>query len=177
MTRDEKTRGGRRAIIAVARHPSLVTGCLFAGALLLAGCKPSEDGAATSFAPLDATNHSQGFTSLGYYPAPNQLQVKMRLSGTEAQPLPGGLLLIKQPKLESYRTNGALQAVIEAPECIYDTQSNTVNSAGHLHLQNADGTLRTDGDGFLWRQDDSSLTISNHVHTVIVTGSELKTGL
>ena len=99
------------------------------------------------------------------------------MSGAEAQPLPGGILIIKQLKLETFHTNGTPQAVVEAPECIYDTVNDTANSAGHLHLQNGDGTLRTDGDGFLWRQEDSSLTISNHVHTVIVTGPEQKAGL
>lgn len=91
--------------------------------------------------------------------------------------MPGGILIIKQLRLETFYTNGTLQAVVEAPECIYDTVNNTANSAGHLHLQNGDGTIQTDGDGFLWRQKDSSLTISNHVHSVIATGAEMKTGL
>ena len=34
-------------------------------------------------------------------------------------------------------------------------------------LQTGDGKFRVEGDGFLWRQNDSFLTISNHVHTVI----------
>ena len=154
------------------RPATLVTGLLLAGAVLLAGCKKSGDSAAHSPARPDATNHSQGFISSGYYPAPNSTQVKMRLTGVDAQPLPGNLLVvIKQPKLESFYTNGGLRAVMEAPECIYDTQSNTVNSAGHLQLRNGDGKLRIEGDGFLWRQDDSSLTISNHVYSVVKTSA------
>ncbi len=60
-----------------------------------------------------------------------------------------------------FNTNGILQAVIEAPDCIYDTAHNTANSAGHLQLRTGDGKIRVEGDGFLWRRDDSFLTISN----------------
>jgi hypothetical protein len=103
--------------------------------------------------------------------------MKSRLSGAEAQPLPGGLLVIKLFKLETFNTNGSPQVVVEAPECVYDTANNTANSPGHLQLRSSDGKIRTEGDGFLWRQDDSFLTISNHVRTVIETGSEMNIGL
>jgi hypothetical protein len=103
--------------------------------------------------------------------------MKSRLSGAEAQPEPDGLLVIKQFKLETFTTNGNPQVVVEAPECIYDTLQNTANSAGHLQLQNGDGKIRVEGDGFLWRRKDSFLTISNHVHIVIETGPEMNIGL
>jgi hypothetical protein len=118
-----------------------------------------------------------GFTSVEYFAQPNQTHMKSRLSGTEAQPLPGGLLVIKQLKLETFATNGSPQAVVEAPECVYDTLHSTANSAGHLRLRSGNGKIRTEGDGFLWRQDDSFLTISNHVHTVFETGPEMNIGL
>ena len=118
-----------------------------------------------------------GFTSVEYFAQPNQTQTKSRLSGAEAQPLPGGLLVIKDLKLETFNTNGSPQAIVESPECVYDTQHNTANSAGHLKLQSGDGKIRTEGDGFLWRQDDSFLTISNHVHIMIETGPEMNLGL
>jgi hypothetical protein len=122
-------------------------------------------------------SHARGFTSVEYYPAPLQQQMRSRLSGAEGQPLPGGLLVIKQLKLETFNTNGSPQAVVEAPECVYDTFNYTASSAGHLRLQSGDGKIRAEGDGFLWRQDDSLLTISNNVHTVIETGPEMKAGL
>jgi hypothetical protein len=169
--RNEKTAAARRATSPVTRHPSLVTGLLFAGAVLLAGCKPSRDGASGTSTPPDATNHSQGFTYVEYFPAPNLTRVKTRLSGAEAQPLPGGLLVIKQARLEAFNTNGSPQAIAEAPECVYDTVNRTANSAGHLRMQSGDGKIRTEGDGFLWRQDDSFLTISNHVDSAIKTSA------
>ena len=119
--------------------------------------------------PPDAASRTRDFASVEYYAPPNQQQMKSRLSGAEAQPLPGGLLVIRQFKLETFTTNGSPQAVVEAPECIYDTLHNTANSAGHLQLRSGDGKIRTEGDGFLWRRSDNSLTISNNVHTVIKT--------
>lgn len=115
-----------------------------------------------------------GFTSVEYFPQPNQTRMKSRLAGAEAQPLPGGLLVIKQLKLETFTTNGSPQAVVEAPECIYDTVHDMANSAGHLQLQSGDGKIRTEGDGFLWRQDDSFLTISNNVRTAIENSPAIK---
>jgi hypothetical protein len=149
---------------------------LLAG-VLLAGCKKSGDIAVDTPAPQDAAGHTRDFTYVEYYTQPNPTQMKSRLSGAEAQPEPGGLLVIKQFKLETFKTNGSPQAIVEAPECVYDTLHNTANSAGHLQLQSGDGKIRTEGDGFLWRQDDSFLTISNHVHTVIETGPEMNAGL
>lgn len=144
---------------------------LIAGAVVLAGCSKSGDNAVDNVPPPDAASHASNFTSVEYFPAPLQRQVKSRLTGAEAQPLPGGLLVIKQLRLEAFNQNSNLQAVIEAPECIYDAQENTADSAGHLQLQSGDGKIRTEGDGFLWREDDSFLTISNNVHTVIKAGA------
>jgi hypothetical protein len=141
---------------------------LLAG-VLLAGCKKSGDIAADAPVSKDAAGHTRDFACVEYYTQPNPTQMKSRLSGAEAQPEPGGLLVIKQFKLETFNTNGSPQAIVEAPECIYDTPNNTVNSAGHLQLRSSDGKIRTEGDGFLWRQDDSFLTISNNVYTVIKT--------
>ena len=145
---------------------SAITVLPVVAALLICGAR--------GLAQPGVTSHARGFSSVEYYPVPLQQQMKSRLSGAEAQPMPGGLLIIKQLKLELFNTNGAPQAVVQAPECVYDTQNYTASSAGHLQLQSGDGKIRTEGDGFLWRQEDSFLTISNHVHTVIITGPETK---
>lgn len=115
--------------------------------------------------------HASDFTSTEYYPPPNQQQVKSILSGTEALPQPGGLLLIKHLKLEVFGLDGKLEWVVEAPECIYDTFKGVANSPGHLEVQTGDGKFHVEGEGFLWRQNDSFLTISNNVHTVVEHGA------
>ena len=153
-------RTARRAV------PALL---FFCAALLFSGAR--------GLAQPGVVSHARDFTSVEYYAAPTQQQVKSRLSGAEAQPLAGGLLVIKQFRLETFNTNGSPQAIVEAPECVYDTLHYTASSAGHLQLQSGDGKIRVEGDGFLWRQDNSFLTISNHVRTVIETGLETNTGL
>ena len=106
------------------------------------------------------------FSSVEYYEAPHQQQIKSRMSGAEAEPLEGGSLLIKQLKLEAFDENGKLQFVITAPECVYDPVKGVAASPGEMHVRTGDQQLQIDGTGFLWRQSDSSLTISNQ-ETVI----------
>jgi hypothetical protein len=125
----------------------------------------------------NTTGHANDFSSVEYFDAPHQSQMKSRLSGAEARPLAGGLLVIQNLKLEIFDTNGAPEVVIKAPHCVYNTQSGEANSPGHLWLETGDGDSHVEGDGFLWRQSSSLLTISNHVRTVIEKISETKAGL
>jgi hypothetical protein len=123
-----------------------------------------------------AAGHASDFSSVQYFDPPLAQQMKSRLSGAEAQPQPGGLLAVKQLKLEMFSTNGATEAVVEAPECLYDTLNGMASSPGHLQMRTGDGNLSIAGDGFLWRQTNECLIISNHVQTVIQGALESKTG-
>jgi hypothetical protein len=114
------------------------------------------------------SGHASDFTTTEYYP--DQKHVKTILSGAEAVPQSGGLLVIKQLKLEKFDLNGRRECVVTAPECIYDTRAYTASSAGPLQLQNGDGKFQVAGEGFLWRQTNSFLTISNQVRTRIENG-------
>ena len=107
------------------------------------------------------------FSSVEYYQAPHQQQIKSRMSGAEADPIEGGLLRIRQLKLEAFDENGKVQFIVTAPECIYDPMKGVANSTGALHMQTGDEQVQIDGQGFLWRQAASLLTISNQVQTVI----------
>ena len=152
-----------RLAIGVTGHLPPVTRTLVAAILLLL--------AATGVsAQTNILSHASDFTSVEYYPPPNQQQVKSRLSGAEAQPLPGGLLAIKQLKLEVFRPNGDPEIVVNAPECIYNQFEGTASSPGRLEVQTGDSRIRVEGEGFSWRQNDSFLTISNQVRTIIKTG-------
>lgn len=133
--------------------------------------------AAAVRAQQSTTGHASDFTSVEYFEPPHQQQMKSRLSGAEARPQAGGLLVITELKLEIFDTNGAPEVVIRAPHCVYDTQKGVANSPGHLRLETGDGDSHVEGDGFLWRQSSSLLTISNHVRTVIEKTSETKAGL
>jgi hypothetical protein len=113
------------------------------------------------------SGHASDFTSVQYFDPPNQRQLKTRMAGASAQPLAGGLLVIKQLKLEDFGADGKTEYIAAAPDCIYDTLNGTANSAGQLNVQSGDGKIRIAGEGFLWRQNGQSLTISNRVHTVL----------
>jgi hypothetical protein len=123
---------------------------------------PARDGAQP-----EPASRASNFTSVEYYDAPHAQQMKSRLSGAEAQPQPDGLLLIKQLKLETFSVDGKPGIVVNAPECLYDTMNGVASSPGHLRVRTGDGKFRVAGEGFLWRQSDEFLTISNHVQTVI----------
>ncbi len=107
------------------------------------------------------------FSSVEYYQAPYQRQIKSRMSGAEAEPIEGGLLLIRQLKLEAFDEKGKLQFTVTAPECVYDPMKGVAHSGGELHMRTGDEQVQVEGQGFLWRQADSLLTISNQVQTVI----------
>jgi hypothetical protein len=119
--------------------------------------------------------HASDFTSTEYYEPPHQRQIKSVLSGAEALPQPGGQLIIKQLKLETFDLDGKLEITIMAPECIYDTFKGVANSPGHLQVHTGDGKFRVEGEGFLWRQSDQFLTISNNVRTVVENGATMNT--
>ena len=126
-------------------------------------------------AQQNGLQHANNFTSTEYYGPTNQQQIKSILSGAEALPQPGGLLIIKQLKLEMFNPDGKLEWVVNAPECVYDTFKGVANSPGHLEVRTGDGKIRTDGDGFLWRQSEQNLTISNNVCSVFENGAKIIT--
>jgi hypothetical protein len=115
---------------------------------------------------------ASGFSAVEYYPASQQIRV--RTSGADGTQV-GNKYLVTQFKLEWFAPDGHLEWVATAPECLMDQVNEVASSPSHLILQTGDGKMRVDGDGFLWRQKESSLTISNHL--VQVTESSLaKTG-
>jgi len=115
--------------------------------------------------------HASNFTSNMYYEPPNDRQVKMKISGAEALPLPDGLLDVRQLKIEKFSLDNKLEATVLAPQCTLAPLDGIASSAGPLELLTGDDKLRITGEGFLWQQTNSSLTISNHVYTVIQTGN------
>lgn len=102
-----------------------------------------------------------------YYDAPHETRMKSLLQGEEAVPEAEGKILIKKLKLETFREDGGGEFVMQADDCLYDTSRRTAESPGPLVMKTADGRFSTEGEGFLWRESDSVLIISNRVHTVI----------
>jgi len=75
--------------------------------------------------------------------------------------------LVTEAKLQTFRENGDGELVVETPQCVHDRDERSVSSAAPLHAQTADGKFLIEGEGFLWLQTNSSLTVSNRVHTTI----------
>jgi hypothetical protein len=126
-------------------------------------------------AQQNTTGHANDFSSVEYFEPPHQTMMKSRLSGAEAQPLAGGLLVIQQLKLETFDSNGVPGIIVKAPHCVYDTVHGVASSPGHLRLETADGGSHVEGDGFLWLQASQSLYISNNVQSEFETVAKGKT--
>jgi hypothetical protein len=115
--------------------------------------------------------HARDFTTESFFEPPHEQQVKLRLSGSDASPLPGGLMDLKQMHVETFTADAKPEMVVRAPQCTYELSDGGVaSSAGPVEIQSADGKFYVAGDGFLWRQNDNVLTISNSVRTVIKSG-------
>ena len=122
---------------------------------------------ATSNAQPAGVGSVQGFTLPEYYDPPNQNQLKTLVSGSQASFQAGGILSVTSLKAEMFRPTGEREVIIISPECTYDTGRREGSSTNRLELQSGDGRVRIEGIGFLWRQNESTLIISNRVHTVI----------
>lgn len=117
--------------------------------------------------------YATNFSSVTYFEPPHEQQVKIRLSGAEALPLPDARFDLKRMKVENFNADGKLEAEVLAPQCVYAVLDHVANSPGHLELRSGDGKFYVEGDGFLWQEKDRSLIISNHVHTVIKVGNSM----
>ena len=126
--------------------------------------------AARNHAQQVPVGHATAFTTDMYYEPPYAEQVELKLSGDEALP-DDARLDIKDLQVQFYSTNGTMQVVAHAPQCTYAPLDQVANSTGHLDLDSGDGRFHLEGEGyqFVFASTNSSLIISNHVHTVIQT--------
>ena len=132
-----------------------------AGLLLAAGAQ----------AQLMPVSSGTNLSTVIYCDPPHEQQVKARLSGAQMSSLPGTLYDVKKLRIETFGTNGAPEAVVEAPQCIYAPLDGVANSPGHLDMTLDDGRIHVQGEGFLWHQNEYSLIISNQQRTVIKMGT------
>lgn len=102
-----------------------------------------------------------------YYEAPNQRQLKSLLVGAVAEPNADGQIKVTKLRVETYRENGAVESVVEAPECVYNYKTREASSTGQIEARTGDDRMSIQGEGFLLTLTNKSLTISNNVRTVI----------
>lgn len=110
----------------------------------------------------------KGFKVAQPFPAPHEKQTKSLLEGGLATPARGGYVLSEGVTLRVFSESNTVQLVVRSRECFYNSSNHTVHSAGPLQMQTADGKFSIEGKGFYWEQTNSSLFISNQVHTVIM---------
>lgn len=110
----------------------------------------------------------KNFSVPDYFDPPNQNRMKSLLRGAEAEPQPTGRVLIRELHVETYRLDGTTEFIIRAPECLYDAGAQVASSAGRFEARNGEGKIFIEGEGFRWQQIDSTFTISNRVHTLIL---------
>lgn len=108
---------------------------------------------------------AKGFSSVTYFEAPHEQQIKIRMTGSEIIPQSFSLFDVRKLKIEQFNVDGSLMMTVEIPQCFYNSDTGTVNSAGNVSMNSS--RIRIEGNGFLWNQRKSSMVISNKVRTVI----------
>lgn len=95
-------------------------------------------------------------------------RTRFLLEAGRGVPLDGGRqILLSDMTLQTFGKTNNAELRILAPECLYDTAGQWASSPGALRVETPDGKFSIAGEGFLWRQTNSSLFISNRVHTVV----------
>lgn len=102
-----------------------------------------------------------------FYPPPHERQMKFLLEGAMARAVANGRYLVTQAKLQNFSQEGKVEMLVETPECYYTEKSRLIDSSGALKVQTGNGGFLIEGIGFLWQQTNSTLLISNQVHTII----------
>ncbi len=129
---------------------------------------------------VQAQASSKGFRVAEPHEPPYQNQIKYVLTGAEGLQLKDGKVLLKQVKMETFTKTGERESIASAPECIVDTIKKALNSAGPVQMQTADGKFLLQGEGFLLRQTNLSMVISNKVQTTLhndlLAAQTLRTG-
>lgn len=94
-------------------------------------------------------------------------RLKSLVLGDQAEPQPGGLVLVKTVRLANFFPDGQTNVIARAPECFVASERREVFSAGHLELETGNRRFFIEGDGWLCRLSNFHLTLTNRVRTVI----------
>jgi hypothetical protein len=105
------------------------------------------------------------------YNKKNPARLDALVTGKGARTLPAGQVQLTEFRRESYTDEGRTNLIIVATNCVFDPASRSARSSDGLRVQSGDGQLSIEGIGFIWRQTNLTLTISNSVRTVLKTAS------
>ncbi len=122
-----------------------------------------------AFSAVDAPAQrveGSNFKVVDLFDPPYERQIKSMIEGARWRHQ-DSQTVVNDAKVQTFRTNGAVELIIEAPEAFYDDTHKAVNSAGPVKFRTADGRFFLSGVGFLWLQTNSTLYISNRVQTIV----------
>src|SRR4051812_15828904 len=100
---------------------------------------------------------------------PNQAQIKFLVKGGKGRPINGTkkIEISGGAEVSTFKENGQGELVVKTQECVYDEAEKTISSPGKLQMHTADNRSSLEGVGFLYRQTQSTLFISNQVQTIL----------
>jgi len=98
------------------------------------------------------------------YDQANPQRLRSLLTGVGAKPLANGQVWFNQLRLETYAEEDKTNFVVLGTNCVFDGTNKLASSPDRLEVHSGDGRLFIEGVGFLWRQTNWHLTISNRVH-------------
>ncbi|MEW6303730.1 MAG: LptA/OstA family protein [Verrucomicrobiota bacterium] len=90
--------------------------------------------------------------------------------GKTGQKTAEGVFRLTGVRAETYTYKDKVRStnfVVQAADCIWDQNNKRASSAGAVEAQTSDGRLKISGTGFDWQQSNTTLFLSNNVHTVI----------
>jgi lipopolysaccharide export system protein LptA len=117
---------------------------------------------------------AKNFRIVDYYPTipvgQTNRALRAVLTGAEAWPSPGGTVRIHGLHIENFREDGRREADVKADECVYELAARQATGASRLQVSGGGGLFAIEGEGFLWRQTNSLLILSNRVVTTLDQG-------
>lgn len=100
-----------------------------------------------------------------YYPPPHETQLRFRLRAAEATPSEGSWVQVRQVTLARFSPQGQTELFVQAERCLFHTGTQEARSEGPLELRLQGDRMTLEGVGFLWRQTNGWLVVSNRVRT------------
>ena len=105
-----------------------------------------------------------------YHPPPHEKQLRFRLQAAEAEPGEGAWVRAREVVAERFTTDGGVEFQVRAPRCEFHTATQEARSDGPLEVRLQSDRLVLEGRGFLWRQTNACLVVSNQVRTLLRGG-------
>lgn len=102
-----------------------------------------------------------------YHDPPHERQLRFRLQAAQAEPGDGAWVRVREVVLERFDLEGQREWWIGCDHGEFHTGTQEARSDGSLEVRLRVDRLRLQGQGFLWRQTNMWLVVSNKVQAVL----------